>query len=200
MSEVDVSDVAQLAIPTDRRKFRNALGCFATGITIITARGPRDEMIGLTANSFNSVSMDPPLVLFSLSRSAFSLKALLSTDHFCINVLSDGQRALADRFARVSEDKWSAMEHEVTGTGCPVLPGCLATFECRNHHTYDGGDHVIFVGNVFSMRCSPDRHPFHVERDQGQRSWRWRVAGVPLTRMQIVVALDDQVATFSGNE
>ncbi len=99
----------------DSEEFKAALGCFATGITIITAVGPHCELIGFTANSFNSVSMDPPLVLFSLNRRAYSLRAFLSTQAFAVNVLREEQEELSGRFARALEDKWSGVSASVGG-------------------------------------------------------------------------------------
>lgn len=150
----------------DPREFRSALGCFPTGVTIITTLDPRGDSIGITANSFNSVSMDPPLILFSLGRKAYSMRAFLSTDHFAVNVLSMDQLHLSNRFARPSEDKWAEVHFELWDSGVPILPHCAANFECRTEHTYDGGDHVIFVGRVIRMRHDPAIKPllFH----QGQ--------------------------------
>jgi 4-hydroxyphenylacetate 3-hydroxylase, reductase component len=137
-------------MPLDHREFRNCLGCFATGITIITAIGPRGELIGNTASSFNSVSLDPPLILWSLGRHAHSLKAYLSTDHFAVNVLREGQDELSTRFAKALGNKWEGIDYETWETGCPILPNALAVFECKIAHTYVGGDHVIFVGEVIN--------------------------------------------------
>ena len=158
----------------DPREFRSALGCFPTGVTIITTLDPRGQCVGITANSFNSVSMDPPLILFSLNRSAYSMRAFLSTDHFAVNVLSLAQAELSTRFAKASADKWAEIHFEAWDSGCPILPGCAANFECRTEHTYDGGDHVIFVGRVIRMRHDPAIKPllFH----QGKyRAVEWSV-------------------------
>ena len=143
----------------DLEEFKTALGCFATGITIITAVGPHRELIGITANSFNSVSMDPPLVLFSLNRRAYSLRAFLSTQAFAVNVLREEQEELSGRFARALEDKWSGVDYETWETGCPILGGTLASFDCKTRHTYHGGDHVIFVGEVIRMKHDPEGKP-----------------------------------------
>lgn len=150
----------------DPREFRSALGCFPTGVTIITTLDPGGSCVGITANSFNSVSMDPPLILFSLGRKAFSMRAFLSSDHFAVNVLSLEQAELSVRFAKPLEDKWASVPFESWDSGCPILPACAANFECRTEHTYDGGDHVIFVGRVIRMRHDPAVKPllFH----QGQ--------------------------------
>jgi flavin reductase (DIM6/NTAB) family NADH-FMN oxidoreductase RutF len=134
--------------PHDPRKFRNALGSFATGVTVITTRGMNGELIGNTASSFNAVSLEPPLVLWSLSRNAYSFKSYLAADYFAVNVLREGQEDLSVRFAKSLGDKWAGIEHETWQTGCPILPGALAIFECRMAYTYQGGDHVIFVGEV----------------------------------------------------
>ena len=145
-------------------EFKRALGCFATGITIVTAVGPRGEPVGFTANSFNSVSLDPPLVLFSLNRRAYSLRAFLSTHSFAVNVLREGQGALSERFAQALEDKWSGVDYETWDTGCPILSGTLAGFECKIRHTYHGGDHVIFVGEVTRLHHDPDGQPLLYHR------------------------------------
>ncbi len=147
----------------DPGDFREALGCFATGVTVVTAVGPRGELIGITVNSFNSVSLDPPLILFSLNRRAYSLRAFLSTQAFAVNILRAGQEQVSKRFARTREDKWSGIEHELWDSGCPILTDALASFECETRHTYHGGDHVIFVGEVLRLRHDPAGQPllFH---------------------------------------
>ncbi len=150
-------------------EFREALGCFATGVTVITAVGPRGELIGITANSFNSVSLDPPLILFSLNRRAYSLRAFLSTQAFAVNILRAGQEEISDRFARALKDKWSRIDYELWDSGCPILTAALASFECKIRHTYHGGDHVIFVGEVLRLRHDPEGQPllFHGGKYRG---------------------------------
>lgn len=143
----------------DPQDFRKGLGCFATGVTIVTTVSPRGKPIGLTVNSFNSVSLEPPLVLFSLGRFAQSLTAFLSTHDFAVNVLRDSQADLSSRFARAAENKWDGIEFETWDSGCPILPDALANFECRIRYTHDGGDHVIFVGEVVRMACDPAGRP-----------------------------------------
>lgn len=138
----------------DPRLFRDTLGCFATGVTIITSVAADGELLGVTANSFNSVSLDPPLVLFSLHRRAFSLQAFEQAGFFAINVLRDSQKQLSNVFAKALVDKWSGVDYEIWETGCPILTGCLASFECETQATHDGGDHVIFIGKVRRMSCS----------------------------------------------
>ena len=143
----------------DSQDLRKGLGCFATGVTIVSTVGPRGEPVGLTVNSFSSVSLEPPLVLFSLGRHAQSLKAFLSTHEFAVNVLRDSQQGRSDRFAKKDPDKWSGVEFETWESGCPILPGCLANFDCQIRYTHHGGDHVIFVGEVKRMACDPIGKP-----------------------------------------
>ena len=143
----------------DPRAFRDHLGCFPTGVTVITALGARGRRLGLTANSFNSVSLDPPMVLFSLDRRAGSLWDFLPTGHFAVNVLAEDQARLATRFARSQSDKWSDVAWASWDRGCPILEGCHATFECSIAYIYSGGDHVIFVGRVERMACDAAKMP-----------------------------------------
>jgi flavin reductase (DIM6/NTAB) family NADH-FMN oxidoreductase RutF len=124
-------------------EFRTALGMFATGVTIVTARTPDGKVIGLTANSFNSVSLDPPLVLWSLAQDAA---------HYAINVLAADQKLLAKKFALKGANRWAGVEFAEGMGGAPLLTGAAATFECFNRSRYEEGDHVIFVGEV--ERCS----------------------------------------------
>ncbi len=134
------------------REFRAALGMFATGVTIVTTRTEDGQPVGLTANSFNSVSLDPPLVLWSLSQAAASLPAFRAGTHYAINVLAADQKALAERFAAKGADRWSGVESLPGAGGAPLIAGAAATFECFNRSRYDEGDHVIFVGEV--ERCT----------------------------------------------
>lgn len=136
----------------DARAFRNALGSFATGITVITARGAKGELAGLTVNSFASVSLDPPLVLWSLSLYSPSLAVFQNCSHYAINVLAAEQVELSKRFSRPSDgdstDKFAGLEFEAGSGDAPLLPGCCAWFECLNETRHAGGDHLIFVGLV----------------------------------------------------
>ena len=134
------------------REFRAALGMFATGVTIVTMRSRNGTPVGLTANSFNSVSLEPPLVLWSLSQAAASLPAFRTGTHYAINVLAADQRELAERFAAKGADRWSGVECLPGAGGAPLIAGAAATFECFNRSRYDEGDHVIFVGEV--ERCN----------------------------------------------
>lgn len=129
-------------------EFRTALGSFATGVTIVTTASQPDQPIGVTASSFNSVSLDPPLVLWSLAKSSKSLAAFCGSGHFAIHVLSSHQEALSNRFARSGEEKFQDVSWGPGALGSPVLQEYSARFECRTVHQYEGGDHIIFVGEV----------------------------------------------------
>jgi len=134
--------------PFDARAYRNALGCFATGVTIITTRRPNGEYVGLTANSFTSVSLDPPLILWSLDRRANSLPAFEESLHFAVNVLAKGQADLSTRFAKAGENKFDGLKLQQGIGGVPLLDGCAARFQCKSEFRYWGGDHIIFIGRV----------------------------------------------------
>lgn len=141
--------------------FRTALGSFATGVTIVTTRhGERD--VGLTANSFNSVSLDPPLILWSLAKTSNSLDAFRKSGHFAVHILAASQHALSNIFASRGIDKFERLAIERGANGIPLIADCCARFQCRTTFEYEGGDHVIFVGEVIKFDHSP-REPllFH---------------------------------------
>jgi flavin reductase (DIM6/NTAB) family NADH-FMN oxidoreductase RutF len=129
-------------------EFRTALGMFATGVTIVTARAPNGRLVGLTASSFNSVSLEPPLVLWSLSQAATSMEAFREGSHYAINILGADQQLLAQRFATRGLDRFADLDFAEGACGAPLLAGAVATFECFNRSRYVEGDHVIFVGEV----------------------------------------------------
>ena len=124
---------------------------FATGVTVVTARDAQGLRVGLTANSFNSVSLSPPLVLWSLSRRAGSMPAFTRGSHYAINILSAEQHLLAERFASKSVDRFEGVAFREGAGGAPILEGAAAVFECFNRSQYTEGDHIIFVGEV--ERC-----------------------------------------------
>jgi flavin reductase (DIM6/NTAB) family NADH-FMN oxidoreductase RutF len=134
----------------DPRDFRAALGCFATGVCLVTTLGPQDKPEGLTINSFSSVSLDPPMVLWSLARSASSAPVFRDAEYFAVNVLARDDDAISTHFARSAQDKFADFAERFTpGTGgAPLLKGAAATFECHSRHRYYGGDHIILIGNV----------------------------------------------------
>src|SRR4051812_49347869 len=139
----------------DSAQFRQALSQFATGVTVITTRLADGSYRGLTASSFNSVSLDPPLVLWSLGAAANSLPVFSGNSHYVINILGAEQAALAKRFSRRTEDPFGDIEFELSRTGQPILKGVSAWFECHNRSRYPEGDHVIFVGEVEECAVHP---------------------------------------------
>jgi len=146
-------------MPINQREFREALGHFATGITVVTTNAKSGEPIGVTANSFNSVSLDPPLVLFSLDKRSLSLQAFEEAGGFAVNVLSDMQTDVSRSFAGILGDKWDGVDFERWETGSPILSGCLANFDCRTHAIHDGGDHRIFIGEVLRFNAGAEGNP-----------------------------------------
>lgn len=146
----------------DPRELRTVLGCYPTGVTVVTAPDGRGGWVGITANSFTSVSLEPPLVLWSLAESALSLPAFLAAGYFAVNVLAADQQELSDRFARRGEEKFAGVPVTPGVGGVALFPGCAARLQCRTWAVYEGGDHRIFVGEVLAMDRS-DRPPlvFH---------------------------------------
>jgi flavin reductase (DIM6/NTAB) family NADH-FMN oxidoreductase RutF len=132
---------------TDRH-FRDALAQFATGVTVICARMPDGGYTGFTANSFNSVSLDPPLILWSLKRSAANLAVFENAERYTINVLAHGQFELARRFSRPHVDRFAGVPFRIGAAAAPLIEGCVAWFECCQHARHIAGDHVLFIGEV----------------------------------------------------
>lgn len=130
------------------RELRSALGVFATGVVVVTACDAEGARVGLTVNSFNSVSLDPPLILWSLSLRAPSLPVFRRAEHFVINVLAADQEHLSKHFARGHADKFTDVPCIAASHGAPILLGAAAHFECRRAYEYYGGDHLIFIGRV----------------------------------------------------
>ena len=135
----------------DVKKFRDTLGCFTTGVTIIPTVDTEGRPVGLTANSFSSLSLDPPLVLFCLDRNVVSFAAFHDNRHFAVNILGADQEDVSRRFARSGSEKWNGVAFDTWDTGCPILGGCIANLECNIHSIYEGGDHVIVVGEVVRL-------------------------------------------------
>lgn len=142
----------------ERKRFRSALGSFATGVTVVTARHPEGFDVGVTANSFNSVSLDPPMILWSLNRTSRSLPAFVEGEGFVVHILASDQKAISNRFATSEQDKFADLDFERGVGGAPMLEGCAARFQCRLAFRYDGGDHEILVGEVLSFDHN-DRRP-----------------------------------------
>lgn len=144
---------------SDARTFRDALGCFATGVTVVTAICPDGSPIGLTANSFTSVSLDPPLLLVCIANNAGSAPYLRDAERFAVNVLQIGQQPTSNRFAGKGEDRFGVTPWEIGEYGTPVLTGSLSSFECSRDAVHDGGDHFILVGRVLKAIFEPRRDP-----------------------------------------
>ena len=154
---------------SDARTLRDALGCFATGVTVVTTFEPNGDPVGLTANSFTSVSLDPPLLLVCIAKTSASLKALENAQSFAVNVLHIGQQPVSGLFAKPGEDRfrqtpWKRGRHEA-----PLLSNALANFECRRHQMHDGGDHIILVGEVLRAAFDPRRDPLLYFRGRYRR-------------------------------
>lgn len=138
----------------DTRLFRDALGDFPTGVVIVTSTTEAGEGLGLTVSSFNTVSLDPPLVLFSIARNALAFSDWMKAERYAINVLHEEQHQVSTRFGRAALDKWQGVNYETSATGIRHISDALAVFECENYARYDGGDHVILVGKVTSFARS----------------------------------------------
>jgi len=143
--------------PHDRGRLRRALGRFATGVTVITARGQDGTPLGFTANSFNSVSLDPPLILWSLSRGSARLGAYRGADAYAVNILTADQEGIARQFASPVDDRFEGVAWEEGLHGAPVLAGALAVFECLHEAVYPAGDHELFIGRVEHVRETPGK-------------------------------------------
>jgi len=133
---------------------RQCLGKFATGVTVVTCTNAGGNPCGITANSFSSVSLEPPLILWNIAKVSNSIDAYMNADHFVINVLSSGQQALAAHFARSDHTVFNNVEYTLSDDGAPLLHDTLAVFECRTHQIHDIGDHYVVIGEVTAFRST----------------------------------------------
>jgi len=138
-------------------ELRQALARFATGITVVTTRAADGSPLGLTVNSFASVSLDPPLLLWCLGRAAADYDAFRLAERHLVNVLAADQVELSKRFAARGPDRFAGLRYADTDTGLPRLAGCIAWFECAIRSRYDEGDHVILVGRIEAFEIAPGR-------------------------------------------
>lgn len=138
----------------DPRALRNAFGSFMTGVTVVTAHGKDGEPIGFTANSFTSVSLDPPMVLVCLAKTSGNYDALVTADGFAVNILAETQIDVSNTFARPVEDRFATVDWKNGPHGSPVLAGVSAWFDCAMHKTVEAGDHVILIGTVMGFAHS----------------------------------------------
>jgi flavin reductase (DIM6/NTAB) family NADH-FMN oxidoreductase RutF len=139
---------------SDQRTLRDALGCFATGVTVVTCVDEGGQPFGLTVNSFTSVSLDPPLLLVCVAKNARCGPALMRASHFAVNVLQTGQQPASIRFSTRDEDRFGATPWSTGETGAPLLMDSLCVFECERHAVHEGGDHDMVIGRV--VRASFD--------------------------------------------
>ena len=142
---------------SDSRALRDCLGQYATGVTVVTCRDAHQTPCGITANSFSSVSLDPPKILWNVARTSHSLAAYLKAAYFGVNVLADGQRAVAEKFAQSRHDLYDDTAHRLSPHGVPLLGGCLAWIECRTAEIHECGDHYIIIGDVIDFRREDGR-------------------------------------------
>lgn len=147
----------------DSRAFRHALGAYATGIAVVTTCTSEGERVGMTINSFSSVSLDPPLVLWSLALNSPSRALFEQATHYAINILAADQTQVSQQFASRVPDKFAGLEASAGIGGVPLLQGCCAWFECRAENAYPGGDHIILLGHVERFAAAKDTAPivFH---------------------------------------
>lgn len=146
--EISTDQVLRNINSDNPREIRNLLGQFATGVTVITTRGKGGRKVGMTANSFSSLSLDPPLILWSLSKTAPSLEEFVDAEHFAIHMLAQEHHQISGHFARAAEDKFAGVVHRECESGVPILEDALATLVCKNIQQYEGGDHLIFIGKI----------------------------------------------------
>jgi flavin reductase (DIM6/NTAB) family NADH-FMN oxidoreductase RutF len=144
-------------MPLDPMEFRRTLGCFATGVTVITVVDPEGKPRGLTANAFSSLSLDPTLILVCVDHRSDTFPVIGPASAFAVNILGETQREVSQRFAGKGEDKFMDVPYHAGKTGAPVIDGALAVIECLVHSAHEAGDHTIFIGNVQ-----------HVEHGQGK--------------------------------
>lgn len=156
-SNSTAAPLGQLAFT--ERDFRNALGQFATGVTVVTTLSPEGLPVGMTVSSFNSVSLDPPLVLWSLGNHVGSYPVFAACRHYVVHVLSAQQQALAMQFARSGVDRFAGVAWTPNAQGIPVISDCLAHFECVVHSRHSAGDHLVQIGEVLACAHRTDAAP-----------------------------------------
>lgn len=143
----------------DPLDFRNAMGCFASAVTVVSTTTEDERAVGLTVNSFNSVSLEPPLVLFCLGREANSFDDFLNSGRFAVNILRQNQDYISNGFAADGSNFFETMDSELSTLGNPLVPDALAVFDCKKEAVHEGGDHVILIGRVIDLRQDPHGYP-----------------------------------------
>ncbi len=140
-------------------EFKNCLGCFASGVTVITCIDSNQAKQGITINSFSSLSLNPPLILFSLAHDSNNYPIFSSCKKFTVNILSDTQLDISNNFAFNKKDKWQNVSFSLGNNGCPVIDGVVAFIECDMHLQYQGGDHTIIIGKVTNLHKNSETKP-----------------------------------------
>lgn len=165
-SNKQVFNNREMGMNLDAREFRNALGQFATGVCVISTTSSDGRAVGMTANSFSSVSLDPPLVLWSLQNGSDVYDTFARPGTFAINILAQEQEVISGLYARKGDHVMPAEHFTLGRNGAPLLRGALVSFECDQHATHDGGDHLIIVGRVLDVTQRPGARPllFHAGR------------------------------------
>lgn len=182
---------------TITRKLRQALGTFATGVSVVTTVDDASSPRGFTANSFSSVSLEPPLILVCLARDAASCPVFSTSRHFCVNVLAEHQQDVSDLFSSPGDDRFSALRWQPSRSGCPVLDDVISWFECATYAVHDAGDHIILVGRILDYAAS-GRSPLvycrgsYVEFGLLQRAMEAAGSGIS-TRVSAVVDCDGAI-------
>ncbi|HUG52898.1 MAG TPA: flavin reductase family protein [Vicinamibacteria bacterium] len=156
------------SMPVDAASFRQALAQFASGVTVVTTRGPGGEPFGLTVSAFCSVSLDPPLVLVSVDGRSEAHGGFQASGLFGVSVLAEGQESISRLFARPGPDKFREVQVKVGARGVPLVPGALAHLECEVRATHPAGDHVLYVGETVAIAVRPGR-PLLYHRGQYRR-------------------------------
>ena len=143
--------------PLDPRALRNAFGTFMTGVTVVTAHDKDGQPLGFTANSFTSVSLDPPMILVCLANSSYNYDALVNAEGFAVNILAENQIDVSNTFARPVDDRFATVDWRNGPCGSPVIDGVSAWFDCKMHQTVEAGDHIILIGAVeaFDSNTTP---------------------------------------------
>jgi flavin reductase (DIM6/NTAB) family NADH-FMN oxidoreductase RutF len=165
----DQPDKGEYRSGHDPRTLRDALGCFATGVTVVTCLRPDGTPAGLTVNSFTSVSLDPPLLLVCLAKKAASADALIGTSRFAVNVLQTGQQPASIRFSTRDEDRFGTTPWSCGEAGAPILEESLGVFECERYAVHDGGDHHILIGEVVKASFDASLDPLLYFRGRYRR-------------------------------
>lgn len=139
----------------DSRKFRNALGSFATGIAVVTAKCPNGKPMGITINSFASVSLEPPLVLWSIDKNSDLYQQFCSASHYAVHVLPEDAQSISNHFTTADDKQFDNFEITSGVSDLPLLPGCIAIFQCKVTQKIEAGDHTILIGHVLDMQHDP---------------------------------------------